>query len=118
MRTSSSRPPLLASRGVTFQRTKTWKESTDPARDAKLDRIEHVLVHFPDRTFAFDEFGPLGIRPTAGSGWAERGRLSRLPAIYHPTHDVTNFHDCYFLGDDTLGASIAVAKARPIPSRP
>lgn len=29
--------------------------------------IEHVLDRFPDRVFAFDEFGPLGIRPTAGS---------------------------------------------------
>jgi len=60
---------LLARRGITFQRTKTWKESTDPQRDTKLDRIEHVLENFPDRTFAFDEFGPLGIRPTAGSCW-------------------------------------------------
>src|SRR3954471_4914415 len=34
---------LLARRGITFQRTKTWKESTDPERDAKLDRIKHVL---------------------------------------------------------------------------
>lgn len=51
-----------------------WKESTDPERDTKLDRIEHVLEHFPDRVFAFDEFGPLGIRPTGGSCWAGRGR--------------------------------------------
>ena len=72
---------LLARRGVTFQRTKTWKESTDPERDAKLDRIEH----FPDRVFAFDEFGPLGIRPTAGSCWAEQGRPDRLPATFHRT---------------------------------
>ncbi|GGJ14368.1 hypothetical protein GCM10010121_026240 [Streptomyces brasiliensis] len=34
---------LLARRGVTFQRTKTWKESPDPDREAKLDRIEEVL---------------------------------------------------------------------------
>jgi hypothetical protein len=31
---------LLARRGITFQRTKTWKESPDPDRDTKLDRIE------------------------------------------------------------------------------
>jgi len=31
---------LLHERGISFQRTRTWKESTDPARDAKLDRIE------------------------------------------------------------------------------
>ncbi|GAA0699867.1 hypothetical protein GCM10010193_63240 [Kitasatospora atroaurantiaca] len=73
---------LLARRGVTFQRTKTWKESTDPEYDAKIDRIENVLDRFPDRTFAFDEFGPLGIRPTAGNCWAEQARPDRLPATY------------------------------------
>ncbi|MGW2372926.1 IS630 family transposase [Kitasatospora sp. NPDC001683] len=93
---------LLARRGVTFQRTKTWKKSTDPEYDAKLDRIEHVLEYFPDRTFAFDEFGPLGIRPTAGSCWAEQGRPDRLPATYHRTHGVTYFHGCYSVGDDAL----------------
>ncbi|MFJ5927636.1 IS630 family transposase [Kitasatospora sp. NPDC092948] len=93
---------LLARRGVTFQRTKTWKESTDPEYDVKLDRIEHVLDRFPDRTFAFDEFGPLGIRPTTGSCWAEQGKPNRLPATYKRTHGVTYFHGCYSIGDDTL----------------
>ncbi|EEP74945.1 transposase [Micromonospora sp. ATCC 39149] len=62
---------LLTRRGITFQRTKTWKESPDPDCDVKLDRIEHALERFRDRVFAFDEFGPLGIRPTGGSCWAE-----------------------------------------------
>ncbi|WP_406471829.1 IS630 family transposase [Streptomyces hirsutus] len=93
---------LLARRGITFQRTKTWKESPDPERDAKLDRIEHVLENFSDCTFAFDEFGPLGIRPTGGTCWAEQGRPDRLPATYHRTHGVTYFHGCYSIGDDTL----------------
>jgi hypothetical protein len=94
---------LLARRGITFQRTKTWKEPPDPERDAKLDRIEHVLDRFPDRVFAFDEFGPLGIRPTAGSCWAEQGRPKRHPATYHRTHGVRYFHGCYSIGDDILG---------------
>ncbi|MFT9474504.1 IS630 family transposase [Streptomyces sp. 11-1-2] len=93
---------LLRRRGITFQRTKTWKESPDPERDAKLDRIEHVLEHFPDRVFAFDEFGPLGIRPTAGSCWAKQGSPDRLPATYHRTQGVTYFHGCYSVGDDRL----------------
>ncbi|GAA1330940.1 hypothetical protein GCM10009647_070640 [Streptomyces sanglieri] len=58
---------------MTFQQTKTWKESTDPDLDAKLDRIEYTLTERPERTFAFDEFGPLGIRPTAGLCWAKQG---------------------------------------------
>ncbi len=77
---------LLARRGVTFQHTKTWKESPDPERETKLDRIEEVLDRFPDRVFTFDEFGPLGIRTTGGSCWAERTRPDRLPATYHRTH--------------------------------
>jgi transposase len=93
---------LLARRGVTFQRTKTWKESTDPERDVKLDRIDQALTRFPDRTFAFDEFGPLGIRPTAGSCWATQGRPDRVAATYHRTHGVTYFHGCYSIGEDTL----------------
>jgi transposase len=94
---------LLARRGITFQRTKTWKESPDPDRDAKLDRIEHVLDHFPDRVFAFDEFGPLGIRPTGGSGWARAGHPERHPATYHRTHGVRYFHGCYSIGGHTVG---------------
>lgn len=58
---------ILAENDITFQRTKTWKESNDPDHDAKLDRIEQVLEHHPDRTFAFDEFGPLQIRPVGGA---------------------------------------------------
>src|SRR3954464_10167184 len=76
---------LLAVHEITFQRTKTWKESPDPAREAKLARIEEVLDQHPDRTFAFDEFGPLSIQPGPGVGWAPRGRPARLPANYHKT---------------------------------
>ncbi len=93
---------LLARRGVTFQRTKTWKEPPDPEREAKLDRVEHVLERFADRVFAFDEFGPLGIRPATGSSWAQAGHPERDPATYHRTHGVRYFHGCYSVGDDTL----------------
>ncbi|MGX1135743.1 transposase [Streptomyces glaucescens] len=75
---------LLARRGVSFQRTKTWKESPDPAFDAEPARIEYAISERTDRTFAFDEFGPLGIRPTAGSCRQKQGRPDRLPATYPP----------------------------------
>lgn len=93
---------LLARRSITFQRTKTWKESPDPERDTTLDRIKHFLDRFPDRVFAFDESGPLGIHPTADSGWALAGHPERHPATYHRTHGVRYFHGCYSIGDDTL----------------
>nr|WP_017582161.1 hypothetical protein [Nocardiopsis valliformis] len=53
----------------------------------------------PDHTFAFDEFGPLGIRPTADFCRAEQGRPDRLPATYRRTHGITYFHGCYSVGD-------------------
>nr|BFE55620.1 hypothetical protein GCM10020063_001460 [Dactylosporangium thailandense] len=58
---------LLHQHDVTFQRTKTWKETNDPNAEVKLARIEEVSTAFPDRVFAFDEFGPLAIRPHAGA---------------------------------------------------
>lgn len=85
-----------------MHRTKTWKESPDPEREAKLGRIEQILNRFPDRVFAFDEFGPLGIRPTAGADWAGQGHPDRVPASYHRTHGVRYFQGCYSVGDDTL----------------
>jgi len=88
--------------GISFQRTRTWKESRDPDKDAKLDRIEEVTSRFPDRCFAFDQFGPLSIRPCHGTCWARRKHPDRLPATYHRTHGTRYFHGCYSLGDDQL----------------
>ena len=96
---------------VTFQRTKTWKESNDPAREAKLARIEHVTASFPDRVFAFDEFGPLVIRPHPGAGWAPQGHPQRQPANYHKLHGVRQFHGCYSVGDDALWGIVREKKS-------
>jgi transposase len=93
---------ILHAQGISFQRTRTWKESTDPGREAKLDRIEHVTSHFPDRCFAFDQFGPLSIRPTHGSSWAPRKKPARLRATYRRTQGIRYFHGCYALADDQL----------------
>jgi transposase len=93
---------ILREHHISFQRTRTWKESTDPDKETKLDRIEYVSSHFPMRCFAFDQFGPLSIRPCHGSTWARESRPARLPATYHRTHGVRYFHGCYSLGDDQL----------------
>ena len=93
---------ILGAHQVTFQRTKTWKESNDPDRDAKLDRIEHVMDTWPDQCFAFDEFGPLNIRPVGGTCWAPQSEPQRQPANYHKLHGVRQFHGCYSIGDDHL----------------
>jgi transposase len=93
---------LLHRNDISFQRTRTWKESTDPDKEAKLDRIEEVTARFPGRCFAFDQFGPLSIRPHHGSSWAPRTRPDRLPATYRRTHGIRYFHGCYSLADDQL----------------
>jgi transposase len=61
---------LLHERGITFQRTRTWKESTDPDKDTKLDRIEHVTTRFPDRCFALTS----SARPRSAPSTAPAGR--------------------------------------------
>lgn len=93
---------VLAKHKVTFQRTKTWKDSNDPERDAKLDRIEFVMEHHLDRCFAFDEFGPLAIHPVKGCCWAAKKKPQRVRANYHKHCGVRQFHAVYSLGDDTM----------------
>jgi transposase len=103
---------LLAKHKITFQRTKTWKESPDPDRDAKLARIEQVLTERPDRTFAFDEFGPLACVPTPGACWAPTGKPARLRANYHKTAGVRQFHGCYCVSEDRLWGVVRHRKSR------
>ena len=116
---------LLHARGISFQRTRTWKEPTGPQRAAKLDRIEYVTSHFPDRCFAFDQFGPLSVRPEHGSAWARENRPVRLRATYRRTHGIRYFHGCYSLADDQLwgvtrerkGGDHTLAALKPIRAR-
>jgi transposase len=93
---------ILERHGVTFQRTKTWKESNDPLKEQKLDRIEEVLEKCPDRVFAFDEFGPLALHPVGGCCWAAIKKPQRLRANYHKHCGVRQFHACYSVGDDVM----------------
>ncbi len=102
---------LLARHEITFQRTKTWKESNDPDRDVKLARIEDVTNNFPDRCFAFDEFGPLAVHPVGGCCWAAKRRPQRLRANYHKLCGVRQFHACYSFSDDTIWGVVRYRKS-------
>lgn len=102
---------ILHAHDVTFQRTRTWKESNDPERETKLARIEEVIERYPQRCFAFDEFGPLQIRPVAGSGWSRKSRPQRQRANYNKLHGVRQFHGCYSVGEDTLWGSVRQRKS-------
>jgi hypothetical protein len=50
-----------------------------------------VTSAYPDRCFAFDQFGPLSIRPCHGARWAPRSHPARLRATYHRTHGIRYF---------------------------
>jgi transposase len=101
---------ILIAEGITFQRTKTWKESPDPLKETKLARIEWLLEHARDRTFAFDEFGPLTIRPVGGAAWAPKGRPERLRANYHKPHGSKQFYAWYAIGADRLAGNLEPIK--------
>jgi len=88
--------------GITFQRTKTWKESTDPDRDPELARIEYVSSHMPQRVFAFDEFGPLAIRPAAVPA-------GRPPGI--PTGSRRTITSCTGCGSSTAATASATTSS-------
>lgn len=128
---------LPRSRGVSIQRTRTrtwtwtWKESNAPDKDTKLDRIEEVTRRLPNRCLAFDQLGPLSIRPCHGVTWASEAHPVRLPATYTRTHGIRYFHGCYSLGDDQLWgvtrqreggentlAALNIDPGRPAPTAP
>ena len=78
----------------------------DPDYDAKLERIEEVVSRVPDWCFAFDQFGPLSIRPCHGTCWAVGKHRDRLRATYHRVHGTRYFHGCYGLSEDRLWGAL------------
>jgi transposase len=122
---------LLREEGVTFQRLKTWKTSTDPHYQAKKARIEHLYAiadrHLapepgdPEVVICVDEFGPLNLQPRPGQQWAaisgkgkEPGRAPRrrLRATYTRTKGVRHLFAAYDLGEDRLYGHIKPRKNR------
>jgi transposase len=86
---------ILHTYGISFPAHENLEGTTDPDADAKLDRIERVLGRWPDRCFAFDQFGPLSIRPCHCTCWAHRRHPDRIRANYHRVHGIGYFHGCY-----------------------
>src|SRR6266700_4835271 len=122
---------LLREEGVTFQRLKTWKASTDPDYAVKKARIEHLYAIAdrevipepgePQVIFCVDEFGPLNLQPHPGRQWAavsgknkEPGRKPRprRRATYTRTAGVRHLFAAYELGEDKLYGHIKPRKTR------
>ncbi len=80
---------LLREEGVSFQRLKTWKNSTDPDYAVKKARVEHLYAIAdrevipdngePEVIFCVDEFGPLNLQPHPGRQWAAVSGKNKEP---------------------------------------
>jgi transposase len=96
---------LLADAGLSFQRTRTWKASPDPDYEAKAARVlELTAAPPPDggAVLAFDQMGPISLRPMAGAGWASQRRPERQRATYNRRHGVRYIMGAYDIHDDRL----------------
>src|SRR5215510_205197 len=122
---------LLREEGVSFQRLKTWKASTDSQYAVKKARVEHLYAIAdrevipepgePEVVFCVDEFGPLNLQPHPGRQWAaisgkgkEPGRAPRRRrrATYTRTQGVRHLFAAYELGEDKLYGHIKPRKTR------
>lgn len=63
-------------------------------------------------TVAFDEFGPLEIRPQAGQSWRVSGRPQRHRATYHRLHGIRHWLAFYDVHDDKLWGYVRPRKRR------
>jgi transposase len=96
---------VLAEAGLSFQRTRTWKASPDPDYEAKAARVLELRAGPPQdggHVIAFDQMGPLSLRPMAGAGWAPRKRPERQRATYHRRHGTRYVFGAYDVHNDRL----------------
>lgn len=99
---------LLRRADVSYQRTRTWKVSTDPDFDGKARRVKQLYRRAERGTLrnsvvvCFDEFGPLSIRPQQGQAWRPRKLPKRLRATYNRKHGVAYLLGAYDVGADVL----------------
>ena len=63
---------ILREKNVTFQRTRSWKRSTEPLFEEKATRVLALYRMYPaDGVVAcFDEFGPISLQPYPGHCYA------------------------------------------------
>ena len=101
---------ILARSGVSFQRTRSWKQSPDPDYEAKAARILALYQQAPPDgvVLSFDEKGPESLCPKPGHGWAHRGRPERHRATYNRRHGVR-----YLIAALDVHADYLRARLRP-----
>ena len=101
---------ILARAGVSFQRTRSWKQSPDPDYAARAERILALYRERPRNSvvISFDEKGPESLCPKHGRGWAVRRRPERHRATYNRRQGVR-----YLVGALDVHADYLRARLRP-----
>jgi transposase len=104
---------LLAEAGLSFQRTRTWKASPDPDYESKTARILELCEKPPPGAVvvSFDQMGPVSLRPTAGAGWAPRGRPERQRADYNRRHGTRYVFGAFDVHNDRLRVRLRPKRA-------
>jgi DDE superfamily endonuclease/Homeodomain-like domain len=104
---------ILREKNVTFQRTRSWKHSTDPAFEAKATRIMALYRTCPPDgvVVCFDEFGPISLQPYPGHCYAQRKRPWRRRATYVRRGGVGYFFGAYDVHGDVLFGGYRLAKS-------
>ncbi|MCA1701523.1 MAG: IS630 family transposase [Actinobacteria bacterium] len=96
---------VLAEAGLSFQRTRTWKASPDPDYEPKAARILALKAAPPadgGHVMAFDQMGPISLKPMAGAGWAVRERPERQRATYNKLQGTRYVFGAYDVHEDRL----------------
>jgi putative transposase len=66
--------------GLVWRRPRPVVGPQDPQRQAKLDRLRHVLTHLPDdETAVFQDEVDINSNPTIGAMWMRRGHQAEVP---------------------------------------
>ena len=94
---------VLDQHKVTYQPTRTWKESNDPEFAHKKTH-QPTLQKAPKDTVVvcFDELGPVQIKSHAGSCWAPQKRPVRHRVTYKTDAASAIFFGTYKVHDDIL----------------
>jgi len=103
---------MLGEKNVTFQRTRSWKRSTDPGFEEKATRIMALYRSCPSDgvVVCFDEFGPISLQPYPGHCYAQRKRPWRRRATYVRRGGVGYFFGAYDVHSDVLFGGYRLAK--------
>lgn len=102
---------VLQSMGITAQRTRTWKWSTDPLFEVKKDWVLGAYKAAETGTLdgvlvSFDECGPISLKPYAGSGWFPMKRPGRQRATYHRAGGTRKLLGAYDVGADRFWGKV------------